>query len=187
MLSPVDLLRRFNDKADWLATLRFTVSVQAGEPHFTIHYDDIGGITVVREGPDDEAIDAFLLTYRMFVQPRDGISLWQIAALYPTLPVAPTLKQGVVATIAAIDRDLAATCVIQHGPTSLTRKDVHDAFLYGDKAHMNAPHKAIRDTWVRHQDLNALMTAEFVDILQVFLGAIMWMRDANVEALQALA
>ncbi len=38
-------------------------------------------------GPDDEAISAFILKYRLFIQSKDDISLRKIDKLYSTLPI----------------------------------------------------------------------------------------------------
>jgi hypothetical protein len=67
-------MRLFNEKAEKLANSRFLDSVQKGR-QTTISMGDDQPLTVERKGPDAEATNAMLLTFRFFFNKRDGISL----------------------------------------------------------------------------------------------------------------
>lgn len=78
--SATDTLLLFNEKADKLEDLSFTkelensgvtISGKLGQP-----------VQAQRHGPDDESIDAFVLTMRFFVQDNEITSFRNMADLY---------------------------------------------------------------------------------------------------------
>lgn len=63
--SVIDTLLQFNEKADKLEGLSFTKSLQSSG--VTISGKLGKPVQAQRQGPDDESIDAFVLTMRFFV------------------------------------------------------------------------------------------------------------------------
>src|SRR6266516_220888 len=94
--SDMDPLQLFNDKADKLESLNFTKSIQSGGFGLTFHATNEGA-EISPHGPDSEAVDAFVLTMRFFIQDRDGISFEKTAQRYQALPVKQELKDQVTA------------------------------------------------------------------------------------------
>lgn len=66
----------FVQTADELLSLRFTKFVrEEWNPTIAMHFSNEHGIRIDRQRPDKEAMQAFVLIFRLFVQDRDGISL----------------------------------------------------------------------------------------------------------------
>ena len=90
-------LHLFNQKAEKLAGLRFTQYMGEKQSGFTIsgqrQDDDTFTVQAERHGPDEEMIDAAVLTLRFFIQKREPISLRKMATLYQTLPISPKLLE----------------------------------------------------------------------------------------------
>ena len=88
-------LRTFNEKAAHLNGSPFLAAVNSGKTSFVWHMQPGRGIEAERNLPDRYDIDGFVLTLRMFVQFRDGISLHQVADLYDQLPVPVEMRTEV--------------------------------------------------------------------------------------------
>ncbi len=91
-------LRLFNLKVEKLCRSRFVAYMhEHGGTNVRVSGTrrDAGDfeMTVEREGPDEEMIDAVVLTLRMFIQKGEPISLRKIAKAYDSLPVSESLKE----------------------------------------------------------------------------------------------
>jgi hypothetical protein len=178
-------LRLYNAKADKLAGLSFTQAVQAGLG-YTISGKAGQPVVVERHGPNAEAIDAFILTYRLFVQDNESLSFKNMEKLYQSFPFDSPWKQGVANTRATVNAMLdRPTNVIVRGINS-SRRHVHDTFLWGVLAHSNRRFMAQYNSWSREPDLLRVLEAEFTFVLADMLGAIQWMTSANVAVLPLL-
>ncbi|MBI3413013.1 MAG: hypothetical protein HY051_02965 [Candidatus Aenigmarchaeota archaeon] len=80
-------LKLFNEKAKKLEGLSFTKMLAEQKTGVTLSGKQGHPLTIERSGPGDEAIDAFVLTLRFFVQDNESISLRNFAHLYAGLPV----------------------------------------------------------------------------------------------------
>ena len=147
-------LRLFNEKAEILLEKRsFLEKVSAENAGFQLKWSD-SVVTMRRIGADDEATDAFVTTFRMFIQPRDNISISQTLELYDQLDVPPEVKVWAKEFREDYDRfrqqhGPVAKIVIQktrQGPDGepivveeeiLTNELVLETFIYGDIAHTN--------------------------------------------------
>src|SRR5437879_6089579 len=88
------LLGLYNERASELNDSSFLRDIRAGSgPIFHLHS---GPFRAVREcEPSTEAMKAFLLTFRLFIQDRDGLSFRAIAGLFAKLAISEHLKQEV--------------------------------------------------------------------------------------------
>ena len=84
--SIVAALDLFNEKARKLEGLSFTRILASQKTGVTLSWKEGDPVTIERSGPDDEAIDAFVLTLRFFIQDNESTSLRNLANLYAGLP-----------------------------------------------------------------------------------------------------
>jgi hypothetical protein len=122
-------LQLFNDKADKLESLDFVRAVRADKFGYTITGKPDGSFTVERHGPSDEAVDAFVLTYRFFVQDNEPTSFRRMAALYESLPVDTPWKQGAQDTRQQLNSFLDGPSHFVVANHQITRRELHDTFL----------------------------------------------------------
>lgn len=182
----VQRLRLFNEKAAKLERSRLWEHLTSRGSNYTVHVS--GGEQIVEwSGPDDEAIDTFILTLRFFLQDRDGISIREIAHLYDELPVNPALRDWVHEVRNRLKWYLDGNSSLISGNRFLTRRWVLDTVLYGDRAHANTAHRPAFEVWGRHPGLNAMLKDRFLEVAGIVLHAIQALREANEEALASLS
>lgn len=182
--SAIDTLLQFNKKADKLEGLSFTESLQSSG--VTISGKLGQPIQAKRQGPDEESIDAFVLTIRFFVQDNEATSFSNMADLYAELPINPDLAQKFNDARAKTNTSLDKPTLVKLNNTALTYRTVFDIFLWGGLAHANPKKKAIYDTWVQDPILFPVLQNEFVFALGILLNMIFFTRALNKAALAQL-
>jgi hypothetical protein len=96
-------LKLFNEKIEVLRRRNFIQQVFQPNHGVTINFGRPEPLTFERRGADEEALHAFATTLRFFVQPRDGITIEQIAKIYESLPVEDEAKRSARAAADSLD------------------------------------------------------------------------------------
>ncbi len=180
----IDTLRLFNEKADKLEGLSFTKSL--GKSGVTISYKLGQPVQVERHGPDDESIDAFVLTMRFFVQNNEATSFKNMADLYTELPVDAELKNKFNDARAKTNAGLDKKTPIKLNGVDLTWRGIYEIFLWGGLAHANQEKKAVYDSWAKDPFSFRLLQNEFVFAMGIILNMIFYTRAVNKAALGQL-
>ena len=180
----IKALQLFNEKADKLEGLSFTKGL--ADSGVTISGKRGQPVQAQRNGPDDESIDAFVLTIRFFVQDNETTSFRNMAGLYAIISVdsdlVDKLNDARTKTNAALDKPSP----IKLNNTELTYRAIYEVFLWGGLAHANPNKKAVYDTWVPNLLLFPLLQNEFVYALGILLNMIFFTRALNKAALGQL-
>jgi len=182
----ITTLRLFNQKATKLEGLEFVRAVRAEKFGYTVSQRAGEVFKVERHGPSEEATDAFVLTYRFFVQDNEPTSFHRMAELYATLPFDTPWKQGAQNTRHSVNAFLDARSPVVVANHPITRRELHDVFLYGDLAHANKAKAEQLAEWAKQDGLIPILQAEFIWVLADVFGAISWFRAANTEILTLL-
>jgi hypothetical protein len=99
------LLKLFNRKAAHLSTLSFPSKAFHKNSGLTMNLQG-ADMHVEKRGADPEATDAFLLTFRLFLMPRDGFSTYQVTELFP---VSDEDKYWIVENLRIVDEFLTGS------------------------------------------------------------------------------
>ena len=184
-------LELFVEKAD-----RLEKYVRENHARNSIVVNPGGLIGVFRHAEDEEwqiasTLDGFLVTFRMFVQPRDRIALYPLArdsqrqpkSQKPELLDLPGLSHGwyekVERAYQLADVYLTiAPSTLMHNGEPITRRKVLETFLYGDNVHVNAPERETFNEWRRNSDLFGELKFEFVTILGFIFARILEVAEA---------
>ncbi|MFH1560557.1 MAG: hypothetical protein ABID84_04010 [Chloroflexota bacterium] len=180
----VTTLQLFNEKADKLERLSFTRSLENSGVTISARQDQ--PVQLQRYGPDDESIDAFVLTMRFFVQDNETTSFHNMAGLYARLPVAADLAKKFNDARDKTNISLDKRTPINLNNVDLTYRAVFEVFLWGGLAHANPTKKRVYDSWVRDQILFSLLQNEFIVALAIILNMIFFTRAVNKAALTQL-
>jgi hypothetical protein len=74
--------------------MSFTQSIFTQAPGVTVRFlAEQAVVEIQRTGPHDESVDAFLLTFRFFIQDNESSSFRNMAQLYEQFPIAEERKE----------------------------------------------------------------------------------------------
>jgi hypothetical protein len=137
-MTDIEVIDRFVSEVEYLKTLSYTqelkkpisVSMQFARTH----------VDVSREGPADESLRAFLLSFRLFRDDKEQISIRNMAERVDTLPIEESLKQAFSDGREALNHYLDSTHRIPEfhigDRPPLTNRQIFDAFTFGKYAHL---------------------------------------------------
>ncbi len=178
-------LELFVEKAD-----RLERYVRENDARNSIVVNPGGLMGVFRNAEGEEwqiasTLDGFLVTFRMFVQPRDRIALYPLARDSQRQPIPqkpelldlPGLSPGWYEEVERAYQLVDALLVIappnlMYNGEPITRRKVLETFLYGDNVHVNAPERETYNEWRRNSDFFGELKFEFVKILGFMLAPI---------------
>ena len=182
----------FNEKAQKLQRLSFIQSMVQSDVgvSYSLQLRDDGNYDqyAERRGPDEEAIDAFVLTFRFFIQDNEKSSLRNMAECYEKALVSSKLKD----TFAEVRNELnlyldqPSFINFNYNGENFTRRKIMEIFIYGGMAHANSAKKQLYDEWMSIPLARTLLENEFVSILTDVLNAIIYIRNVNEQAIAEL-
>lgn len=181
----VDVLNLYNERAAELNESVFLRTLRSNPSSFQFR----GGPFRVERvgGPDAEAIRAFLLTFRLFVQDGDGLSFRNISDRYDTLPVSSELRTELASIRRELNEFLDGMTPFDFCGERVSRRDLMHTWLYGQLAHVNPNHRSRLKRWTVAADTAPLVQGEFDHIVAAVTQSIFWVRQVNLRALQELA
>lgn len=189
MISQDDInrLKLFNEKAKRLMDSRFVKYVfEKGRISFRINAKRGKGVEVSRTLPDQDAIDAFVLTFRYFIQNNERCSFGNLARTY-SKPLIPTeMRKKFLDARKWLNDYLDYTASVKLGEQSLTRRRILDVFVYGGLAHTNPQKKETFDKWVKDPFIRGIMEVHFASILISALKVIQSVAELNAKVIEQL-
>jgi hypothetical protein len=141
------------------------------------------------KGPSQEAIDAFVLTFRFFIQDNETMSLRNIAEVYRESGLDQEFLDRLESARSATNRLLDSDNLfnITFNESTPSNRDVMEAFIYGGLAHANAEKRRLLSEWLGFPPTSALFTACFTSVLGHVLSAIAYIANLNREALSVIS
>jgi hypothetical protein len=178
-------LRLFNEKAQLLQKSRFVQMVFTEGSGVTVSYKQGQPLRVVKRGADHEALAAFALTFRFFLQKSDGISLEQIEGLYQSLDVPEDVRSSLTENRKALNGFLDSASELALNGQSITFRDVLETFIYGNLSHVNRGKEEVYKVW-QAGPLVLVLEGYFETVLAEVLKFILWLASMNAETIQRL-
>lgn len=171
----INALALFVEKADKLKNSNFVtrlvensgvnLSAAVGKP-----------TTVTRRGPDDENIEAFILTFRFFIQDNESISLRKIKNAFYSNLATEEEKNNYKEARNSLDQYLDGNTMFNINGM-ITRRELMDVFIYGGLSHANQKKKVKYDSWMGSSILAPFMQNEFSVIIYEVLNVIVFIRN----------
>lgn len=186
-------LRLFNEKAEKLNRLSFTKTMCSTQTGVTISGKTVGDgkfeISQERRGPDEEPIDAFLLTFRFFIQDNEKSSFRNLHRYYQTASIESSFKNKFTKIRKRINDflDDKSDMPIEFNGEILTRRKIMDTFIYGGLGHSNdLKKKKLYDDWMNIPPMRVFIENEFVYILVQILKEINLTKELNQQILSQI-
>jgi len=150
-------------------------------------HDGLFDLTQERTGPLEEAIDAFVLTMRFFIQDNEPTSFRQLAQHYDCASIEGSLKKKFHLARTNINRylDSNSALAISVNDELLKHRKIIETVIYGGLSHANPNKKRAYDSWMA-TPLKAMIENDFVCSLAVLYKAILVIKDLNVVAIDKL-
>lgn len=106
-----------------------------------------GGFELVLPKVTDDALDAFLLNYRVLTQNNDRLSVYSIANLIHSLPIPSAAKNHFGIMRDTLKEHLEARPLVSLGRCE-TNQNFINVMLYGLFAHSDPAKYALANTWI---------------------------------------
>ena len=178
-------LELFNEKAAKLSNSSFLKRTVAGQ---TVRFKGGLGwpIEVVGSGPDQENIDAFVLTFRFFIQNNELCSFANLAKVYESSIISDVHRAAFQEVRQNLNTYLDSECVVVEAHGIDTKRKVMEIFIFGGLSHANKSLKCYYDKWINDDRIRPLILLEFVLIIRTIWAAIDFVAGLNEEVLKSL-
>jgi hypothetical protein len=176
------------EKANKLMSLRFTqYLLKGGDMSVNLSWRQGQPLVISSSGPDDESQDAFVLTFRFFIQNNERTSLSNMAKCSNDPDVSETWKHEIARVRADVNSYLDT-----HPPMLLkinngsapTVREIVDVFVYGGLAHATPGKKERFDSWHREPVIFPFFALVFQTALADLLHAIAYIGVLSKTELQ---
>ena len=101
---------------------------------------------------------AFLLTFRLFIQDRDGLSFRAIASLSARLPISEHLKQKIAEIREQVNHYLDGCSLVVIDGHTVSRRTLLETWMYGELAHLNPDRRATLRLWRVADDVRPIFS-----------------------------
>ena len=179
----INALKLFNEKAAKLGGSNFLKRAASGQvvrlkPSLEFP------IEVVGDGPDQENIDAFVLTFRFFIQNNEACSFANLSKIYESTSISTDHRAAFQMVRRDLNSYLDGPCAVVEAHGVDTKRKVMDRFIYGGLSHANKELKSMYDKWTNDDRLRPLILLEFVLILRTVWAAIDFVAGLNDEVMR---
>ena len=187
MENHIEALELFNEKAGKLLNSAFVGALASGKTGATIsgrrQENGLFEISPELRGPSSEAVDAFILTFRFFVQDNETTSLRNIAKIYIEIGDDDEFLSRFNSARDSINQflDLPNLMNITFNNSTPTNRDVMETFIYGGLAHANPKKCQVYMAWMGFPPASVLFHLCFNDVLGQVLRAISFVKNLNEE------
>jgi hypothetical protein len=185
-------LRLFNEKVRELLESSFVKAVSSPNAGFSIswerHKDGNFKMSSTVRGPSVEAVKAFVLTFRFFIQDNESISLRNIAALYDSSNIDTQQRAYFQSARDQVNQLLDSPNFfnLNYNGVTPTNRQVMDVFVYGGLAHANPEKYNLYKEWMSFSPSGVILQACFNAILGHILHALAYIEQVNETTLQQL-
>lgn len=180
-------LELFNRKAEILKNSSFMKFLVERGTGITISGGKGKATRAETKWPNDEARDAFILTFRFFIQKKEKSSFKKMAKVYENLPISQEKKESFKDARNKFNDYLDSKSPITFRGQGITYREIIKVFLYGEFAHANEKKKEIFDQWMSYPLMNVLIYNEFIYILGNVMYIIACVQDLNEEVIKELS
>jgi hypothetical protein len=188
----LDTLRAFNSKVDRLEQTRFWHRYENLTPNVIMKMEDvtfektgtasmaiIGRIDAWLEEFDQDEVDAFVLTFRMFTQDNDRISLRRLSEIY----ASPWMSGGNAQECfedarSTLNDRLDSAATLMFGNDQISVRQICDIVIYGGLAHTNEEKSTIFENW-KQSGIMGFIWAEFFAYARHAVETLQYLRGLN--------
>ncbi len=177
-------IRLFIAKADKLESLEFVKLTREGK-RGVVMWPYQPNRPLERAGPGPEAIDAFVLTFRFFIQNNEPVSFGNLPAVYEAVGANAEERLRIAKVRTVLNGYLDGESSLKIHERPVTERHVLDVFMWGGLAHSHHEHTATFERWQSSPMFLALEN-HFTTILETVMDLILWVREYHKGVLARL-
>jgi len=186
MTKETDALKLFNEKANELANSNFVKYIlEHKKISFEVSMKRGERVKIARTIPNEEAIKAFVLTFRFFIQNNERCSFGNLDEIYARLPVSEKIKKQFRTARKTLNEYLDSSTSVTIQNEKISRRKLLDVVVYGGLAHATLQKKKLYDSWMENLITRGILDVHFVTTLFQVLKIIKFVEKLNVEAIKA--
>ena len=193
----LDILRRFNRRVDRVEASRFWQRYRDSMPNAIMKMEKIdfgkagppgtfemtGKVHSSLEDFDQDELDAFVLSYRVFTQDNDQLSIRSLSRIYESEWMPPGARESFEEARTELNKHLDSQATIVFGDTVVSVRSILDVVIYGGMAHTNPEKAAIFESW-EQSGVMGLIWAEVVAALRTLMGTVLFLKKLNEQVLK---
>lgn len=180
-------LELFNRKAEILGNYSFMKFLVERGTGITISGGKGQPTTAETKWPNDEARDAFLFTFRFFIQDNEKSSFGNMAETYDGLPISQQKKELFKDARKHFNDFLDSKSPITFQSEAITRREILWNVMYGELAHANEKRRVTYEKWMSYPLMKEFIYHELIKILGNLMYIIAYVQDLNEEAIKELS
>lgn len=133
--------------------------------------------------PDDDSIDAFVLTIRFFIQNNESCSIYNLSKIYNTQTNISNEHLNRFTELRKILNDtLDSPIWFAINSSNLTYRQILEGMIYSELSHSNKKaHKEFSNKFKKAFLVTAMLKHEFIRILMLFYGVVSEIYSLNEE------
>ena len=136
---------------------------------------DVSEVRSIR--PNQENIDAFILTFRFFIQDNEAISIRNLQKFFDSNFVTNEEKNKFNAIRKSLNDFLSKSSNLIFKEENISNSLLMDTFIYGGLSHATKKKKEKFDLWMSRNDAQEFFWHKFAIIIFTVLQAIQSIRD----------
>lgn len=183
----LEALELFNEKAEILKNSTFLKFLIEQKPSIRSSWKDGEPFEIETRWPDEEAVHAFVLTLRFFIQKKERSSFRQMARIYDNLPISQQKKKLFKDARKNLNDFLDSESPFRSHAQAITFREILKVFIYGELAHADEKKREILDKWRVVALFYAMMYQEFLYILAFVTNSIAYVENLNEEVIKELS
>ncbi|MBA7473269.1 hypothetical protein ES707_08604 [subsurface metagenome] len=194
----LELLEDFNRRVDRLERSGFSKRYEADIPNVIARMENVsfeGGdgprlsfVAQVHSWIEDfsqDEIDAFILSYRIFSQRNDRLSIASLASIYDKVWMPPSARECFEDARNQLAEHLDSPATVTFPDGYMLVRTLVDVIIYGGLAHSNKQKAKIFDSW-ESSGVMGFMWADFMAYAKEAVETLKYMRGLNRAVIEAL-
>lgn len=191
----LETLRRFNRRVDRVEKSRFWKRYEHEEPRVVMRMENTkveqtDGTSFTLTGRaysaltdfDQDDLDAFVLSYRMFTQDNDPISIRGLSRIYASEWMPKGARENFEEARGHVNEHLRSAATIAFGERTISIRELADIVVYGGLAHANPAKAREFESWEK-SGIMGIIWAEFFAYLRGLMETLKFFRTLNAQVL----
>ncbi|WP_407180430.1 hypothetical protein [Bradyrhizobium sp. STM 3562] len=194
----LDLLRAFCRRVDRLEQSGFSKRFEADVPNVIAKMSEpsfqreegprfsiVARIESWVEDFSQDEIDAFVLSYRLFTQDNDRLSIRNLSKVFAKDWMHPRARECFEDARAQLNGHLDSASTIAFPEGHISVRALVDTIIYGGLAHSNAEKSKIFDSW-EHSGIMGFIWAEFMAYAREVVDTLKYMRGLILDLIASI-